>query len=306
MEPFREKYINPFTDFGFKRIFGQEPNKDLLIDFLNELLREEQGEIRELTYLKGESLPESAEERKVVFDLYCTNEKGERFIVEMQKTRQLYFKDRALYYSTFPIREQVAKGKDWNFELKKVYTIAILDFVSDQQRDDPEKIRYNVKLTDVDTHKVFYDKFMFIFLEMPKFNKPIDQLANRYEKWLFILKNLPMLDRLPDQLREGIFEKLFKTAEIAQFNPQEQMEYQDNLKQYRDLKNALDTAREEGIELGIEKGREEGREEGMTKGREEGREAGKKEVARKMKKMGISPEQIAEFTGLSQQEIEKL
>ncbi|MFO7977018.1 MAG: Rpn family recombination-promoting nuclease/putative transposase [Bacteroidales bacterium] len=290
MEPFREKYINPFTDFGFKRIFGQEPNKDLLIDFLNELLREEQGEIKELTYLKGESLPESADERKVVFDLYCTNEKGERFIVEMQKTRQLFFKDRALYYSTFPIREQVVKGKDWNFMLRKVYTIAILDFVFDQQRNDPEKMRYNVKLTDVDTHEVFYDKFMFIFLEMPKFNKSIVQLANRYEKWLFILKNLPMLDRLPEELREGIFEKLFKTAEIAKFNPQEQMEYQNNLKQYRDLKNALDTAREEGLEKGLEKGERKKQEA----------------IARKMKSDGMPIDVIAKYTDLTREEIEKL
>ncbi len=290
VEPFREKYINPFTDFGFKRIFGQEPNKDLLIDFLNELLREEQGEIKELTYLKGESLPESADERKVVFDLYCTNEKGERFIVEMQKTRQLFFKDRALYYSTFPIREQVVKGKDWNFMLRKVYTIAILDFVFDQQRNDPEKMRYNVKLTDVDTHEVFYDKFMFIFLEMPKFNKSIVQLANRYEKWLFILKNLPMLDRLPEELREGIFEKLFKTAEIAKFNPQEQMEYQNNLKQYRDLKNALDTAREEGLEKGLEKGERKKQEA----------------IARKMKSDGMPIDVIAKYTDLTREEIEKL
>ena len=126
MNEFAEKYVNPFTDYGFKRLFGEEPSKDLLLDFLNELLREEQGEIVELTYLKNEVLGHTGLDRKAVFDLYCTNEKGEKFIVELQKTKQKFFKDRTLYYSTFPIREQAVKGTDWNFELKKVYLVAIL------------------------------------------------------------------------------------------------------------------------------------------------------------------------------------
>jgi predicted transposase/invertase (TIGR01784 family) len=103
MGEFVEKYINPFTDYGFKRLFGEEPNKELLLDFLNELLKEEQGEIIELTYLKNDKLGNSEEERKAIFDLYCENEKGEKFIVELQKTKQKFFKDRTVYYSTFPI-----------------------------------------------------------------------------------------------------------------------------------------------------------------------------------------------------------
>ena len=102
---FVEKYINPFTDYGFKRLFGEEANKDLLIDFLNELLREEQGEIKDITFLKTEHLGASEIDRKAVFDLYCENQKGEKFIVELQKTKQDFFKDRALYHSTFPIQE---------------------------------------------------------------------------------------------------------------------------------------------------------------------------------------------------------
>src|SRR5271157_4820409 len=96
-EDFKEKYINPFTDFGFKRLFGEEPNKDLLIDFLNELLKEEQGIIKELTYLKSEQLGRTESDRKAIFDLYCENDRGEKFIVELQKTKQKFFKDRTLY-----------------------------------------------------------------------------------------------------------------------------------------------------------------------------------------------------------------
>ena len=246
MIKFKEKYINPFTDYGFKRLFGEEPNKDLLLDFLNELLKKEQGKITELQYLKNENLSTTELNRKAIFDLYCTNEKGEKFIVELQKTKQKFFKDRTVYYSTFPIREQAIVGSDWNFELKKVYTIAILDFIFDEDKNQPEKYRYDIKLTDIETHKVFYDKLMFVYLEMPKFNKKVEELETKFEKWLFVLKNLHKLDHIPDDLREGIFLKLFETAEIAKLSRQEYQEYENSLKYYRDLKNSLDTAREEG------------------------------------------------------------
>ena len=298
MTEFREKYINPFTDYGFKRLFGEEPNKDLLLDFLNELLRSEQGTITELTYLKNENLATTELNRKAVFDLYCTNEKGEKFIVELQKTKQKFFKDRTVYYSTFPIRDQAVTGSDWDFELKKVYTIAILDFIFDEDKHEPDKFRYDVKLSDIETQKVFYDKLTFIYLEMPKFNKSVEELESKYEKWLFILKNLHKLDRVPDKLKEDIFVKLFETAEIAKFSQEEYQNYEESLKYYRDLKNSLDTAREEG--------REEGIEIGMEKGIEKGMEKGMQKVAVEMLKDKEPIEKIIKFTGLSQQEIEAL
>ncbi len=200
MKEFKEKYVNIFTDYGFKRIFGEEPNKNLLLDFLNELLKEEEGKITELTYLKNEHLGRTELDRRAIFDLYCTNERGEKFIVELQKTKQKFFKDRALYYSTFPIQEQAEKGGAWNFELEKIYTIAILDFEFDDDKDYPDKFRYDVKLKEIETNKVFSDKLNFIYLEMPKFNKSIDELETRFDKWLYIIKNLSMLDDVPSSL----------------------------------------------------------------------------------------------------------
>lgn len=281
MAEFVEKYINPFTDYGFKKLFGEEPNKDLLLDFLNELLKEEQGEIKGLTYLKTEQLGTSDIDRKAIFDLYCENEKGEKFIVELQKSKQNFFKDRTVYYSTFPIREQ-AKRADWDYELKAVYTIAILDFVFDSDKNEPEKFRYDVKLTDIETNKVFYDKLTFIYLEMPKFNKTIDELETRFDKWLFVIRNLNRLDRVPDKLKERIFEKLFETAEIARFSPEQVLSYEDSLKYYRDLKNSLDTARDEGK---IE---------------------GKIEVAKNLLKNGVSIDVIIKSTGLTEEQIKNL
>ncbi len=238
-------YLNPFTDFGFKKLFGEEYNKDLLIDFLNQLLKKEQGRIKTLTYLKNEHLGRSEADRRAVFDLYCENEQGDRFIVEIQKSKQKFFKDRALYYSTFPIAEQGRAG-DWDFELKAVYTVAILDFVFDEDRQDANKYRYDIKLSDIETFKVFYDKLTFVYLEMPKFVKTLEQLTTRFDKWLYVLKNLERLHDIPEKLKDRIFRKLFATAEIAKFTPEESRAYEDSLKVYRDLKNSIDTAREEG------------------------------------------------------------
>jgi len=218
---------------------------DLLIDFLNQLLKKEQGKIKKITYLKTERLGGCVTDRKAVYDLYCENQAGEKFIVEMQKSKQKFFKDRSLYYSTFPISQQ-AKTGDWSFELKAVYAVAILDFVFDEDLKEPEKLRYDVKLSDIETNKVFYDKLTFIYLQMPKFNKTLGELKTRFDKWLYVLKNLERLHNIPDKLKDRIFKKLFESAEIARFSPEEAMQYEDSLKTYRDLKNSLDTAREEG------------------------------------------------------------
>jgi predicted transposase/invertase (TIGR01784 family) len=281
MAEFTEKYINLFTDYGFKKLFGEEMNKDLLLDFLNELLKEEQGLIKNLTYLKTEQLGATDIDRKAIFDLYCENEKGEKFIVELQKSKQNFFKDRTLYYSTFPIREQ-AKRADWDYELKAVYTIAILDFIFDSDKNESNKFRYDVKLTETETQKVFYNKLTFIYLEMPKFTKTVEELKTRFDKWLFVIKNLNKLDRVPDKLKEQIFEKVFETAEIAKFTPEQVRSYEDSLKYYRDLKNSLDTAKDEGIVEGIEK------------------------VAKEMLKAKESIDKIIQFTGLTKEQIERL
>jgi predicted transposase/invertase (TIGR01784 family) len=277
----KDRYIDPFTDFGFKKLFGEECNKDLLLDFLNELLQKKEGKINSLTYLKSEQLGRSEEDRKAVFDLHCENERGEKFIVEMQKTKQTFFKDRALYYSTFPIVKQAIPG-NWKYELKAVYTVAILDFVFEEDKRDKDKYRYDVMLTDIETHKIFYDKLKFVYLEMPKFTKEVDELETRFEKWMYVLKNLNRLDNIPNKLREKIFEKIFEAAEIAKLNYEEYEQYIESFKVYRDYKNSIDTARDEGrAERDIE-------------------------IAKNAKALGLSIEQIQKLTNLSIEEIEKL
>ncbi|MGD9202587.1 MAG: Rpn family recombination-promoting nuclease/putative transposase [Chitinispirillia bacterium] len=287
----KEKYINPFTDFGFKKIFGEELNKDLLIDFLNELLRGEQS-IKDLTYKKNEHIGRIESDRRAIFDLYCEDVRGEKFIVELQKTKQKFFKDRSIYYSTFPITEQAELG-DWNFELKAVYTVAILDFIFDDE-DREKTVVSNVQLMDTQKKEVFFNKLTFIYLQMPNFNKTEDQIEDHFDKWLYIFKNLPKLHERPKKLQERVFEKLFSIAEIAKFTPLEVEEYEESLKVYRDLKNSIDTAREEG------------KAEGRAEGRAEGVIEGKMEVVENMIKSGEDIQKISNFTGITIEEIEAL
>jgi predicted transposase/invertase (TIGR01784 family) len=261
--PVTEKYINPFTDFGFKKLFGTEPNKDLLIDFLNEVILPEQRRITDLSYKKNDQIGATEFDRKAIFDLYCTGSNNERFIVEMQKAKQNYFKDRTVFYSTFPIQEQAQKG-DWDYKLSEVFTVGILDFVfSDENTTEESKpkkkvqkeslkepkedkeVRHVVNLKDQKC-RVFYDKLTFIYLEMPNFTKTEDELETTYDKWLYVLKNLATLPNRPLKLQEKIFQRLFETAEIAKFSPEEKEQYEESLKSYRDLKNVIDTSYGDG------------------------------------------------------------
>jgi predicted transposase/invertase (TIGR01784 family) len=239
----KEIYVNPFTDFGFKKLFGSEPNKDLLIDFLNELLKTKE-KIKDLTYNKTEHLGSTDTDRKAIFDLYCENERGEKFIVELQKVKQQFFKDRSLYYATFPIQEQARKG-DWNYELKAVYCVGILDFVFDD-KDKDKLVVDEIGLISKITRKVFNDKLSFVYVQMPNFAKIEDELENHLDKWFFLLKNLHKFDRIPSKLQEKIFKKAFKIAEIAKYTAEERQKYLDSLKHYLDLKNSFDTAELDG------------------------------------------------------------
>ncbi len=266
----------------------------MLINFLNSLFDEEQV-ITSVKYLNSERVGDTTAERKAIFDVYCENEKGEKFIVEMQNAFQKYFKDRSLYYSTFPIREQGQKGSDWNFKLEHVYTVAFLNFNMDEDAFDSDDLNHDVGLLDKKTHKVFNDKLSFKYVEIYKFNKKEDELVTLYDKWLYVLKNLSYLDKQPAVLKEKIFTKLFKEAEIAKFTLNEQREYEDSLKAYRDIKNSLDTA----LEQGFEQGRAEGIEEGMQKGRAKERT----EIAKAMLLRGMDMKTVAELTGITEEEL---
>ena len=291
-EGLHERYINPYTDFAFKLLFGTELNKELLISFLNALLYGEE-KIKNVTYLNAEHLGTQERDRRAVFDIYCENEQGEKFLVEMQKGEQAFFKDRSIYYATFPIREQAIKGGSWNYELKAVYTVGILNFVFNDK--DNDHFHHEVKLTDMRTKEVFFDKLSFIYLEMPKFNKTEDELESMFDKWMFVLRNLSRLMERPVALQERIFESLFRAAEIANFNRKELVEYEDSLKNYRDWYSVMETALNKGLAAGLA--------EGLAEGKAKGEKENQMKIARNMKADGVALEMIAKYTSLSVDEI---
>ena len=288
------KYFNPYTDFGFKKLFGEEANKDLLIDFLNAVLPHEHA-IETLDFRNSELLGRSAQDRKAVYDIFCQAKNGERFIVEMQKAKQLYFKDRALFYAARPIVEQAVQG-EWDYKLAAVYLVAIVDFLYDESKE-LEKFSRDVMLMD-QYGKPFSYKLRMKFLQMPTFTKTESELETQEEKWYYFLKNLESFDDIPAILREPVFEKAFQTAELAAMSKKDRERYDSDLDVYRDNYAAFKTAEIEGYD----KGKAEGIEEGMEKGRKEEKIG----IARNLKQMGLDPVAIAKATNLTLREIGKI
>ena len=299
-----ERYINPHTDFGFKRLFGSEFNKELLISFLNALFAGRE-EITDVTYLNSEQLGERIESRRAIFDVYCEAKGGEKFIVEMQNVYQEFFKDRTIYYSTFPIREQAKKG-EWDFHLSGVYTVGLLNFIFENRGESAKRMQHEVKLMDVDTKEVFYDKLTYLYVEIPKFNKTEAELVTMYDKWMYVLKNLSRLLERPAALQERVFTKLFEQAETAKFNDQELKAYGESMNAYRDIINAINTEGKVKYAEGMAKGMEKGMAKGIEKGRTEGMEKRNIEIAQSMLGNGESIDKVILYTGLSKEDIEKL
>lgn len=282
-----ERYVYPFTDFGFKLLFGTPANKEFLIVFLNSLLKDEE-DIVDISYNNTEIFGKSPDDRKAVYDLYCETSKGSHIIVEMQNAYQRYFLDRTIYYSSFPIQAVAKRGK-WDYNLPPIYTISFLNFRMTEYIDNPA-FKHVVRLMDVETHQIFYNKLTYIYLEMPKFDKKIEDLHSLEDNWLYIIKNLAKLEAKPKEFRDKVFERFFRVAEIARFSSEQRMAYEASLKNMRDYNNTIISAEE----LGFEKGCAEG---ANTKAID---------IARNLLKLGMPIHEIASATGLKESEISQL
>lgn len=275
----KERFVNPFTDFGFKRLFGTEANKDILISFLNAILDDE-DDIVEITYQNVEMLGQTEGNRKAVYDLYCTTEDGDHIIVEMQKAWQEHFIDRSIFYSARALDSAAKKGP-WDFNLPKVYTICLLNFEPTEFVNN-EAYKHVVRLCDLASGTVFSSKLTYIYLEMNKFHKELEKLESIFEKWMYVIKNLYLFDAYPSALKEKIFKKFFEEARISAFTPEEQFAYEESLKDMRDYNNTLASAEKKG------------------------RAEEKMDIARNMKADGEPFEKIVRYTGLTIQEIKNL
>jgi len=286
------RFINPFTDYGFKKIFGQEISKDLLIEFLNDLLKGERV-ITDLTFLNNEQLPEWEDARALIYDIHCITDTGEKIIVEMQNKSQAYFKERALFYLSHAVVRQGQKG-NWAFDIKAVYGVFFMNFLL----KDNVKFRTDVVLADRDTGEAFNDKMRQIFLALPMFDKEEDECENDFERWIYILKNMETLKRMPFKARKAVFEKLEEIADVASLNEEESELYWRSVNAYRTHLSVLEAAKIEG--------REEGRQEGLQEGRQEGAKEKAIDIARNMKAKGFDYGMISEITHLTKDEIKNL
>ena len=293
------KFINPFTDVGFKRIFGQEVNKSLLIEFLNSLLEGEQH-IDDISLLDKEQLPQLSNDRGLIYDVFCKTSDGKRIIVEMQNRSQENFKERALLYLSKAIVEQSVRGKEGKkYEISAVYGVFFMNF---HESAFDKKFRTDVVLSDRDTNKIFSDKLRMTFLQLPEFNKEPEECESYFDKWIYVLKHMDILDRLPWKAQYEAFKKLASICDFAKLSEDERKQYEESERILNDNIAIANRALAEGMA----KGRAEGMAKGRTEGRTEGRTAEKKDIALKMKQNGLEHNLIASITGLSKEEIEAL
>lgn len=310
----KERYINPFTDFGFKKLFGSKGSEKTLISILNAVI-DEGNPITSISYLPTEKLGLGQRSRVAIFDLYCKTTDGSRIIVEMQNNSQDFFLDRSIYYSSFPIQEAAKKGQ-WDYRLPKIYTISFLNFTIQELTQG--NVKSVVKLANIDTGEVFYDNLTYIFIELPKFNKKQRELVTPLDWWLYILKELDQFDEPPKDLLDDVMRYFFECADIKKFTIEQVHAYEDSLKALRDYQNVLDYAmrkslaegRAEGHAEGLAEGRSEGlaegRAEGLARGIEEGRIKEQIKIARKLKNSGLQISEIIELTGLTPEDVKKL
>ncbi len=308
-ERIKARYIDPMVDWSFKRLFGSEVNKDILIEFLKVIFPEH--EIEDITYIPAEQLGIMEDDRKAVFDVICRTKEGKGFLVEMQYAPQEHFFERALYYTSFPIMKQGKKAQrdeeagirnEWNYELDGVYFLGVLNF----RYEDDDLIEHRYLLREATTGKTMTDKLKFVFVEVEKFNKSEDELTTDFDKWLFILKNLSKLLERPAALRDKIFSRLFDVAEYASLDNIDKQNYVKAMTTARDTHNQIEYAKKTGLEEGLVKGFEKGRAEGLEEGLEKGREDAKQLIAINFLKLGTPSEVVAKATGLSLEEVIKI
>ncbi|MBO4905522.1 MAG: PD-(D/E)XK nuclease family transposase [Bacteroidaceae bacterium] len=272
------KFINPFTDVGFKRIFGQDMSKPVLIAFLNSLLTGER-KIKDVSFLDKEQLGHSDIDRSLIYDIYCETADGSHIIVEMQNKYQPYFKNRSIYYLSRSVSQQGERGAEWLYDIKAVYLIAFLNFRLD---DISKRFRTDVALADIDTKAIFSNKLRLIYLQLPYFTKEADECINVFERFIYVLKNMDILTRMPWAAQDSVFQKLASIAEVSALDRKERQLYDESLRKYRDTLVVMEGQFQEGMEQGIAN------------------------VARAMKANNMPLEQISLYTGLTTEEISQL
>ncbi|MBR5298174.1 MAG: Rpn family recombination-promoting nuclease/putative transposase [Parabacteroides sp.] len=288
------KFMNPFTDVGFKHLFGREVSKDLLLELLRVILGDERR-VKRISLLNKEKVPKSMDQKVVIYDILCEDEDGTKFIVEIQNQYQDYFLDRALYYLCRMIDEQGLKGSAWNYEIYPVYGIFFLNF----KIAPLTKFRTDVILADRETGKMVNSKMRHIYLSLPYFTKQENECETDFDRWIYLLKNMDSFKEIPEYAPKSVFGKILEVANVASLSPEERLEYDQALKHYRDYNNTMHTQYRQGKEKGLA----EGEAIGLAKGLAEGKAKGIRQMLQNMQEMGIDITTMAKIAKLSEAEV---
>lgn len=287
-----QRYVDLLMDSGFKAVFGDERNKDVVIDFLNAVL-EGEHHVVSIEYLNNEVLGEPSSSKGVRFDLHCIDDLGVRFVVEMQRARHSDdFFERSIYYGSRLYTLQQLKGEK-SYHMKPVYVIGIMEGNLSHMRPDAGYVA-RFSMQESDALYIAPKTISCIFVQLGFFDKKAEECICIIDQWCFSLKNMGGLEEQPQDFDETSFSNLFRASEIAQFDETKRINYDTERMTERDYQHDLYFSRKEG--------REEGREEGLKQGRDEA----KLEDAKNLKELGVSVDVIAKATGLSIEVIEAL
>ena len=302
------KYADLLDDDVFKLVFGQESSKEIMIEFLNQVIFDRQ--IVDLEFMDKEMHPLDRERKSSVYDMFCRTDDGSRIIVEVQRRKQSCYIERAIYYSTFQIQRQIDGGiGDYNFY--PVYIISILNFSLEENRGNSDVLT-TYRLYEEKTKGLLTDKVTFIFLELSKFKKSIEELnGDILEGMYFCFKNMAVLTDRPDVLGHEFFRKIFQVSELLNMDEVTRLKVIEKMTTERDLRNQMEYARKvaisEGHAEGHAAGHAEGLAEGLAAGHAEGHAKGRKmmasEIAAKLLAVGMPLEQVMDVTGLAEDEI---
>ena len=297
-----QRYVDILTNGGFKALFGDVNNKDVVISILNVLLPEHR-KIVDIDYLQTELQgPVVNHSKEYHYDFMCRDTSGTYFIVELQKYREDHWFKRCVSYASRAYNLQNRRGKDYN--VPPVYLIGLMDIEIGHPDKEFWRDRHISEYTfrEKESHDLLAETIVIIFAEMAHFNKKAEECVTEADKMLYVLKFIGRMMEQPAWLQSEVYTRIFSACEIAGFPEDKRIKYEQEMNDEKRLKSELETARRIGMDLGLREGREKGHEEG----REEGREEARIESARKLKQLGVATEIISEATGLSAMDIASL
>lgn len=311
------RYANILTDSGFKAVFGDERNKDVLRDFLNEILPGGR-KIRTMEYSTTEIPGMAIANKGIRIDLRCKGEDGAEFIIEMQRYGQDNFFKRCVSYAsrvydshlvrlTVEEREGLDRRsiEELEYDLRPVFFIGLM--AVDFPHADMEKWRdrYISEYTfrEKSTGEVVCETIFLTFVELNRFGKRIEECEGIVDKWCFALKHIGDLADRPEELQQEVFRRFFEASEIARFDRDKRLKYEEEIMTELDYYSIINTAARKALRQGREEGEAKGREEGKAEGFAKGEAKAKLELAKAMKSEGLSEEMICRLTGLSEEQI---